>query len=351
MGFTISEKILAKKAGMSSCRAGEILECDIDLAMTHDNTVRVLPPFIQMGGKKVWDSECIVIVIDHIVPAISEEIAKNHKTVHEFAVKQKIKYYYGITEGVCHQVLIEKKHVKPGMLILGADSHTCTAGALGAFAAGIGTTDMAAVFLEGKLWLKVPETIRININGKTKPWAMSKDVILLLLSKLGTDYARYKALEYSGSYIKSLSISERLTLTNMGTEMGCKTAMVEPDFLTAEFLGNNDTSTFVLPDEDARYLYKHDIDISELTPQVALPFSPGNSVSVKEIEGKSIDQVFLGSCTNGRLDDLKIAANILKGKSVDKNTRLIVTPASRQIFLKAMELGYMQIIMDSGICN
>lgn len=348
MGSTMSEKILAKKAGKFSCTAGDILECEVDLALTHDNTIRVLPPFTRMGGEKVWDPDRVAIIVDHIVPATSVDIAKNHKKVQEFAREQRIKHYYGVSEGVCHQVLIDQKHIRPGMLLLGADSHSCTAGAIGAFAAGIGTTDMAAVFLEGRLWLRVPQTIRINLEGQAAPGVMSKDVILFLLARLGTDHARYKAIEYGGSYVMNLSLSERLTLTNMGTEMGCKTAMVEPDDKIACYLGDSDTCTYILPDEDAEYLETIQLDISQLTPQVALPFSPGNSVSVRDAEDIPIDQVFLGSCTNGRLDDLKTAAEILDGKRIAPHVRMIVTPASRQVYVKAMELGYIQKLAKSG---
>lgn len=346
----MSEKILAAKAGVPDCRPGDILDCRVDLAMTHDATVRVLPPFRQMGGGRVWDPERLVVLVDHWTPAVSEATAKNLKTIGEFAVGQQLSYYYGGAEGVGHQVLADYGHARPGMLVIGTDSHTCTSGAFGAFATGVGTTDMASIYLEGKIWLRVPETIRIDLTGWTKPWVMSKDVFIYLLGRFCTDYAQYKALEFGGQYIRQLSMAGRMTLCNMGVEMGSKAAMVEPDDVTVAFVRKRTELPFqaILPDHDVAYSERHRIDVSALQPQVALPHSPGNAVDVREVEGTPVDQVFLGSCTNGRLEDLEVAAKILAGKRVAGSTRLIVTPASRQVYLKAMERGYIQALVRAG---
>jgi 3-isopropylmalate/(R)-2-methylmalate dehydratase large subunit len=350
MGSTLSEKILALKTGASRCCAGDIVECKIDLVIAHDATVKVLPIFHEMGGESVWNPERIVMLIDHWTPAVSEATAKNQRTIRRFVREQNLNYFYGSAEGVCHQVLADYGHVRPGMLILGTDSHTCTSGAFGAFAAGMGTTDMAAVFLDGKTWLRVPETIRFELTGQTRPWVMSKDVILHLLRRFGTEYALYKTIEFGGDYIRRLSMSGRMTICNMGAEMGCKTAIVMPDATTSDYLKSFKPASYqvLLSDENASFVKKHTVDVSGLCPQVALPHSPGNVVDISEVEGTEVDQVFLGSCTNGRLEDLAIAARILQGKHVSGNVRLIVTPASRLVYLEAVKRGYTQYLLEAG---
>jgi 3-isopropylmalate/(R)-2-methylmalate dehydratase large subunit len=356
MAMTMAEKILARASGNKESEAGEIIMANIDVAMTHDLTGPLsVESFEKIGVKKVWDPEKIVIVFDHQVPADSIEAAKNHTIMREFVKEQKINNFYDVREGVCHQVLPEKGHVVPGEVVVGTDSHTCTHGALGAFATGIGSTDMAMVFATGKLWFKVPETIKFEITGKLQENVFAKDVVLDIIGKIGADGATYKACEFGGETTRNMTISDRMVLCNMAIEMGGKTGLVEPDQKTINYLKGRSTKSYEImkTDIEALSLETMHVDVNELEPQIACPHNVDNVKPVSEVEGTHIDQVFLGSCTNGRLSDLRTAAKIMKGKDVSKNIRMLVIPASREVYSKAMDEGLLRTFVDSGalVCN
>ena len=356
MPMTMAEKILARAAGIDETAAGEIVMANIDVAMTHDLTGPLsIDSFRKIGVQRVWDPEKIVVIFDHQVPADSLEAAQNHIIIRKFVQEQGIKNFYDVQEGVCHQVLPEKGHVVPGEVVVGTDSHTCTHGALGAFATGIGSTDMAMVFSTGKLWFKVPETIKFEIEGKLRPQIYSKDVVLNIIGQIGADGATYKACEFGGETTHKMSISERMALCNMAIEMGGKTGLVEPDDKTLKYVNERSNKIYKVfkTDENAESLKTMDIDVNDLDPQIACPHKVDNVKSVSEVEGTSIDQVFLGSCTNGRLEDLRVAAKIMKGKKIADKVRLLVIPASREVYGKALEEGLMKIFVDAGalVCN
>ena len=347
---TMSEKILAKASNKKNVEAGDIVIANIDIAMAHDLTGPLsVQAFNKIGSCDVWDSSKIVIPFDHQVPADSIDSASNHIMMREFAKKHDIKHFYDVNEGVCHQILPELGHVVPGSVIVGADSHTCTHGALGAFATGIGSTDMAMVFSEGKLWFKVPETNRFNITGELKSNVYSKDVILHIIGKMGADGSTYKACEFSGECVSNMSISDRMVLCNMAIEMGGKTGLIEADEKTIDYVKNRTSKSYELfkTDLDSSSLNIIDIDVNDLEPQIACPHNVDNVKPVSEVD-REIDQVFLGSCTNGRLDDLRIAAQILKNNKIARNTRMLVIPASREVYLKALDEGLIKIFVQSG---
>ncbi len=354
--MTMAEKILAKASGNKESEAGEIIMANIDVAMTHDLTGPLsVESFEKIGLKQVWDPEKIVIVFDHQVPADSIDAANNHMIMRKFVKEQGINNFYDVREGVCHQVLPEKGHVVPGEVVVGTDSHTCTHGALGAFATGIGSTDMAMVFATGKLWFKVPETIKFEITGKLQENVFAKDVVLDIIGKIGADGATYKACEFGGETTSNMNISDRMVLCNMAIEMGGKTGLVEPDQKTINYLKGRSTKPYEITktDDDAKSLETMYVDVTELEPQIACPHNVDNVKPVSEVEGTHIDQVFLGSCTNGRLSDLRTAAKIMKGKEVSKNIRMLVIPASREVYTKAMDEGLLRTFVDSGalVCN
>lgn len=356
MSMTMSEKILAKASGNDKVEAGDIIMADIDVAMVHDLTGPLtLQSLEQINTDKVWNPDKIVIPFDHQVPADSLDAAKNHQIMREFVKEQGIKNFYDVYEGVCHQVVPEKGHALPGTVIVGSDSHTCTNGALGAFSTGIGSTDMAMVFATGQLWFKVPETIQYNITGKLPENVTSKDVILNIIGQVGQDGATYKACEYAGETVRNMDMSDRLVMSNMAIEMGGKTGLVEPDKVTDEYLKNrtNKPYTKFTTDSDASSLEVMDIDVSQLEPQVACPNYVDNVKPASECEDVEIDQVFIGSCTNGRLKDLEQAARILKGNKIKKGVRALVIPSSRTIYKQALDEGLMDIFVDAGalVCN
>lgn len=356
MDMTVSEKILASHANLKEAHPGETVKANIDFAFMPALTASLaFRAMYDMGIIKVWDNNKVTILLDHIAPATNINNATLHKECREIAKKQNLKHFYDINSGVCHQIIPENGHVFPGMLLVGADSHTCTHGAFGAFATGIGSTDMGAVIGTGKLWFRIPETIKINAEGMLGPRVMSKDVILKTAKILGADGATYNALEFMGSTIKQMSIGARMTLCNMTIELGGKTGIVEPDQKTFQFLDGRVDHEYqsVYSDKDASYKRTIDIDGSNLEPQVACPHSVDNVKSITEIAGKAINQVFIGSCTNGRLEDLTLAAEIMKGKRVHDDVRLIVTPASSEVYITAMENGVIKNLMDAGavICN
>ena len=354
--MTMTEKIMARASGKPRVNAGEIVMADIDVAMTHDLTGPLsVESFKKIGVEKVWDPEKIVVLFDHQVPADSLDAAQNHIMLREFVEKQKITNFYDVKEGVCHQVLPEKGHIVPGEIVVGTDSHTCTHGALGAFSTGIGSTDMAMVFATGQLWFKVPETLQFEIQGTLKDYVYAKDVVLHIIGKIGADGATYKACEFAGETTKQMSVSERMVLCNMAIEMGGKTGLVEPDEKTIDYLKNRTTKKYTIKktDSDAESLKTMQIDVNDLEPQIACPHNVDNVKPISEVEGTHIDQVFLGSCTNGRLEDLRTAAKIVKNHRISDKVRMLVIPASREIYLQAMDEGLLKIFAESGalVCN
>jgi len=356
MPKTMAEKILAKAAGIEEVNAGEIVMANIDVAMTHDLTGPLsVESFKKIGVDEVWDPEKVVVIFDHQVPADSLEAAQNHLIMREFVTTHKINNFYDLKEGVCHQVLPEKGHVVPGEVVVGTDSHTCTHGALGAFSTGIGSTDMAMVFATGKLWFKVPETIRFQIDGKLGPHVYSKDVVLDIIGQIGADGATYQACEFGGETTTNMSVSDRMVLCNMAIEMGGKTGLIDPDEKTIKYVEGRSNKKYQIfrTDEDAESLTTMHVDINDLEPQIACPHNVDNVKPVSEVEGTPIDQIFLGSCTNGRIDDMRVAAKILKGKEVSPNVRMLVIPASREVYRNALDEGLMNIFVDAGalVCN
>ena len=355
--MNIIEKILAKASNKKEVSPGEIVEANIDVAMTHDLTGPLaIKSFHEIGAKKVWDHNKVVIILDHLVPASSVISAGLHKIVRNFAEEQQIENFYDVGRGgVCHQVMPEQGHVRPGEVIVGSDSHTCTYGAFGAFATGIGSTEMAAVFATGKLWFRVPDVIKVNITGKLPKFVSSKDLTLNIVREIGADGAIYKGLEFGGSTIRDLTIAGRMVLSNMAVEMGAKAGIIEPDKKTLDYINSRTDKPFnpIKSDQDSVYEKIVNIDVSELEPQVAFPHSVDNVKPISEVPDIKIDQGFIGSCTNGRLEDLEAAAQILNGKKIAKGIRLIVIPASQEIYLKALTKGLIKTFMDAGaiICN
>ena len=350
MSMTITERILANHSERKEVSPGEIVDAKIDTYMVHEFLQQVETVFRNIEMEKPLHPDRIVALLDHWTPAPSVEAAEIHKICRKLVEQYDIKNWYDMRDGICHQIMPEKGHVLPGDVIIGTDSHTTTYGAFGAFSTGVGTTDMAIAFATGKLWLKIPESLRIEIMGKLPSRVMSKDVILRILGDIGADGATYKAIELCGDTIRSMSIDGRMTLCNMSIEGGAKNGIIEPDQTTFDFLKDRVERDYspVYSDSDADYSEKIEYDVSELAPQVAKPFSPANAVSISEVEGIEIDQAFLGSCTNGRLEDLRTAASILEGKKIPLRVRMIVIPASREIYSTALKEGLLEIFIESG---
>jgi 3-isopropylmalate/(R)-2-methylmalate dehydratase large subunit len=352
--MNITEKILAHASGNTLVHPGEIVDANVDMTMVHDLTGPLaVEAFKRIGINHVWDNKKIVIILDHQVPAESVKAAELHKMLRKFAKEQQTRFYDVGKGGICHQVMPEKGHVIPGTLIVGADSHTCTYGALGAFATGIGSTEAAAVFATGKIWLKVPETIKINVNGQFQKYATPKDLILAIIGRLGVDGAIYKSVELAGPTIRGMSIAGRMTLCNMTVEMGAKNGIVAPDATTRKFLAGRTTTRLpsfetLQSDADASYAETIEFDAAGLEPQVACPSSVDNVKPASELSDAPIDQAFIGSCTNGRIEDLRLAAQILKGQKVKDGVRALVIPASQEVYMQALKEGLIEIFTDAG---
>jgi len=349
MGKTIAEKILSKKSNQDA-QAGDIVIADLDFVMGQDGTsplaIRV---FREMKAKRVFDPDRVAMVIDHSAPSPIEGISALHKQMREFAQEQKI-HFYDIGDGVCHQLLPEQGHVVPGQLVIGADSHTCTYGAINVFSTGVGSTDLAAGMISGKLWFRVPETIKLVLNGKLAKGVYSKDLIIFLAGQLTADGATYMALEFSGEVIAELSVEARFTISNMAVELGAKCGLMEADQKTESWVKQHSTQSYqpVAADQDANYTYVKEYDLSNLEPQVALPHTVDNVAPISKVAGTRVEQGVIGTCTNGRLEDLRIAAEILKGKKIAANTRLIVAPSSRATFIAAMREGLIEALVEAG---
>lgn len=344
------EKIIAAHCGRNRVRPGEIVDVELDLVMANDATATLAIDIYTDGLKadRVYDPAKVVLVMDHYTPSSSIDAADTHNRMRRFARQQGLPFVYDGT-GICHQLMIED-HVRPGQLIVGADSHTCTYGALGALATGMGSTDIAVAWQRGKIWMKVPESIRITVDGRWPDRVGAKDLILKVIGDLSASGATYKALCFGGPAIRALDLSGRMTLCNMAIEAGAKFAYIEPDQTTKTFLkkaGREDYPLFS-DDEDARYERRMAYDVSRLTSQIACPHSVDNVRDVASCEGLPINELFIGACTNGRFEDLEIAAGILKGKKIAGNVRLLVTPASHAVFLQAMQTGLIATLMESG---
>ncbi len=344
------EKLLAAKAGKTSVTTGEIVNCAVDLAGINDLYLQTVRSFFEVGARKVHSPDKVVMFLDHYAPASTIMQADNQRQFREFCREQGIDLLMDINEGVCHQILADKGLSRPGELIIVTDSHTTTHGAFGAFGTGVGATDLATILATGQLWLRVPEIIRIELAGKLPMGVYAKDVILYIIGKLGADYAVYKAVEFTGPAVGELSLSERMALCNMTTEMGAKTAYIQPDEITMDFVKTHVTRPYKIYETDPGYKYAEELsfDVSALGPQVAAPSSVDNVQPLTEAAGRKIDQAYLGSCTGGRLDDLKIAARILKGKKIAPTTRFIVVPASKKVFLDGMADGCVPVLVEAG---
>jgi 3-isopropylmalate/(R)-2-methylmalate dehydratase large subunit len=353
MGLTITEKILAKKAGVKEIKPDSIVTVKPDLTMTNDATTHINIDIFynQIGAKKVsLDPEKIVVVADHNMPSDAVSTAEVHKKMRAFAQEQGIKnFFYG--EGVCHQLMVEK-FVEPSQLVLGADSHTCTYGALGAFASGIGSTDIATTWASGKIWLRVPKQLKFEVKGKLPSGVFAKDLVLSVIGDIGADGATYKTMEFCGAGVESLSVESRFTLCNMAVEAGAKNGIIVPDGKVKDFLklqGREvEGGQFLVSDDDAVYERVFEYDACVLEPVVALPHSVDNVKPVSEVGDVRVDEAFLGSCTNGRIEDFRVAAKILKGKTINKNTRMIVSAASANVYKQAIDEGLIKIFLDAG---
>ncbi len=353
--MTLAEKILARASRRDSVEPDEIVVAEIDLAMSHENADLVRKSFLEIGVPRVWDPERIVIILDHRVPAESERTAATHKAIREFVHAQGIRHFYDVGRGgICHQVLAENGHVLPGMVVVGTDSHTTTHGAFGAFATGIGATEMAGVWTEGRLWFKVPSTLRILVSGNFAPWVSAKDLILFVIGKLGADGADYRAVEFDGPAIRALTVASRMVLTNLSMEMGAKVAFTPVDEKLLDYLASRTGHTIPdseswRPDPEARYERVIEVDLTRDVPepQVACPHAVDNVRPVSEVRGVPVHQAVVGSCTNGRLEDLAAAAEVLRRRRVHPRTRLLVIPASQQVLLEAIRLGYIQTLIEA----
>ncbi len=352
MGMTITEKILAEHAGLDRVRPGDLINARLDIALGNDITAPIaIDLFRKSGARAVFDKNRVVLVLDHFVPNKDINSAMQAKMVRDFAKEFDIVNFFDSAEtGVEHALLPEKGLVLPGDLIMGADSHTCTYGALGAFSAGCGSTDLAAAMITGELWFKVPESIKFVFNGRLNPWVGGKDLILYTIGDIGVDGALYKAMEFAGPVIRSLGMADRLTIANMATEAGAKNGIIEPDDITEAYVNSRAQRKyqFIKSDFDAVYEEVHEYDVSTIEPQVAFPHLPENTRGISEVGNIPIDQAVIGSCTNGRLEDLRIAAEVLKGRKTARDVRLIIIPATPWIYRSAMHEGLFEIFLDAG---
>ena len=351
MGMTITEKIIAAHSGKEQARPGEFVYADVDIALGNDITAPIaIREFEAAGIKKVFDPARVVLIPDHFTPNKDIQSAEQSKQLRRFAREHKLTHYYEVGRcGIEHAFLPEQGIVVPGDLVIGADSHTCTYGAIGAFATGVGSTDLAACMATGKVWLRVPETLRFIFEGDLPRWIGGKDLILYTIGRIGVDGARYKAMEFAGTAIAALNMDERLAFCNMAIEAGAKNGIIAPDQVTESYEEERAQRPpkVYASDEDASYLETFEWDVSNLSPQVALPHLPENAKPVEECTDVEIDQVVIGSCTNGRMTDLRTAASILKGRKIAPGLRLIVIPATQEIYLQAMREGLLEVFIEA----
>jgi 3-isopropylmalate/(R)-2-methylmalate dehydratase large subunit len=350
MPETISQKILAQKAGLEQVLPGQIITVSPDLLLTHDNTAAISQKFGQLGVEQVWDRDRLVIVLDHVVPAADQKTATNHGIIREFVRQQGVENFYDVGVGICHQVVPEKGHVAPGSLILGSDSHTTTYGALGAFSAGIGRSEAAVIWATGQIWLMVPETMVIQVAGCLSQGVSAKDLILHIIGALGADGALYRAVEFRGPVIEDMSIAGRMTLCNMSVEMGAKAGIVAADDKTKAWLRGrlDEPYQMVASDPEAPVERTFDYCVDDLSPQVACPHTVDNVKPVGEVQGTPIHQALIGTCTNGRLEDLQEAVRLLRGREVAPGVRLLVLPASAEVYRQALSSGILSHLAEAG---
>jgi 3-isopropylmalate/(R)-2-methylmalate dehydratase large subunit len=350
--MTITEKILAKHAGVKEVTPGELINAKVDIALGNDITAPIaISEFRKAGAKKVFNKSKVVLVPDHFTPNKDIKSAAQVKILREFAKEQKLTYFFdGGDVGVEHALLPEKGIVVPGDVVIGADSHTCTYGALGAFSTGVGSTDLAAAMITGELWFKVPESMKFVFKGKLNKWVSGKDLILHVIGDVGVDGALYRSMEFIGKPIEKLSMDSRMAMCNMAIEAGAKSGIIAPDAITKEYMNKRALRPyqFYESDKDAVYAEVREYDCAKIEPTVACPHLPENTKTVSQLRKITIDQVVIGSCTNGRLEDLQVAAKLLKGQKVSKNVRLIVIPATPFIYSEAMKLGYFDIFLKAG---
>lgn len=355
MAMTMAEKVLARASGRASVRPGDYVTAGIDRVMTHEGFAGCYRVLSRAGVNQVWDPERIVVLLDHSVPPPDIASAETHKLVREGVARYGIKNWYDMKAGICHQVMPERGHVIPGELVLGCDSHTTTYGAFGTAATGIGVSEMAYVLATGELWLKVPPTLRFVLSGEFAPRVTSKDLILHIAGKYTTEVAQYRAVEFVGPLADRMSLASRMTVSNMGVEIGAKFAFFNADATTLAFLEGRtpQPATPFAADAGAVYEATYEVDVSGLEPQVAMPHDVGNVRPVSAVGDVPVDQAFLGSCTNGRLEDLEMAAAIVSGKKVHRDTRLLVFPASYEVYLAALRSGALETLVEAGavVCN
>ncbi|NLJ98060.1 MAG: 3-isopropylmalate dehydratase large subunit [Tissierellia bacterium] len=352
MGMTMTQKILAEHANLKEVVPDQFIEADLDMVLGNDITAPVaIKEFFKMGGKDVFHKEKVALVPDHFTPNKDIKSAEQCKYMREFAYDKDIKNYFEIGEmGIEHALLPEKGLVVAGDVVIGADSHTCTYGALGAFSTGVGSTDMAAGMARGKCWFKVPSAIKFELTGKPNKFVSGKDIILHIIGKIGVDGARYKSMEFMGDGIANLSMDDRFTIANMAIEAGAKNGIFIVDDRTRAYIQNHSTREFkeYTPDADAIYDEEYTIDLATIRPTLSFPYSPDNTRTIDEVEDIEIDQIVIGSCTNGRIDDLRAAAEILKGNKIDRKVRAIIFPATQKIYLQAIEEGLIKIFIEAG---
>lgn len=344
------EKILARNSGREKVETGEIVMAKVDFAEINDLYLQTVYSFYEMEGEKVWDKDRAAFVFDHYAPAPTIASAQIHKEMREFAREQDLTYHFDVNAGVCHQVMPEAGLVYPGMILVATDSHTTTHGAFGALGTGVGATDMATILMTGELWFRVPEVIEVRIDGIPKQGVMPKDVVLLILGKLKADGAVYKAIDFTGTYVEQLGVAGRMVICNMAVEMGAKTAYMQPNEEVLEYVAKRAVRPYEVVQTDAGYAYgeTYHFDVTDLEPQVAAPSSVDNVFNLDDVEKVKIDQAFVGTCTGGRLEDIEVAAEILKGKKIAKWVRLLVIPASTEVMQESIRKGYLQQLMDAG---
>ena len=356
-GQTITEKILARHAGLDSVRPGDIVTCKVDLAMANDVTAApAIASFEKMGAGVVWDRSKVALVASHFAPAKDIASASLMSSMRRFASEQDIEHFFEIGRGgIEHILLPEEALVGPGDVVIGADSHSCTYGALGCFSTGVGSTDLAAVWALGEIWLRVPETLKLHYSGRPRPWVMGKDVILSVIARIGDDGASYMAMEHSGPGLAHLSMDSRLTLTNMAIEAGAKSGVIEPDSVTLDYVWERQEATgrhrnfeVFVSDDDAEYARVLDVDLDLIEPMVARPSLPSRSVPVSEAERVRVDQVFIGSCTNARIEDLRVAAHVLGDRRLASHVRLMVIPATQRVWQQANKEGLLDLFAAAG---
>lgn len=349
--MTITEKILAEHAGLPAVEPGQIISAKVDLAMANDVTGPLAAKEFKKIGVPVWDPERVTLVQSHFVPAKDIKSAQQAKEMREFAREHKIKWYFEVGDGgIEHALLPELGLAVPGQVIIGADSHSCTYGGLGCFSTGVGSTDLAAVMATGEIWLKVPPTLKFVFHGQLRPWVSAKDLILYTIGQIGVDGALYQAMEFAGPAIESLSIEGRLVLTNMAIEAGGKSGIVAADEKTIEYVKGRAKFPWKVfqSDRDARYAQVYEWDGARLEPQIACPYSPDNVKPLSQVAGTELDQVWIGSCTNGRVEDLRIVAQIWRGRRINPNLRVVVTPATQNVYLQAMREGLLEVFLQAG---